>query len=126
MEAAIENIGLIVSTVIQNQVKGDQSVDMLKKLPPKTFGGRPIYPNIHAFPGRIDGLPLEHWFRAEIQPLDFYEVNNQTLFPIYGDDGGIATSFITYLWMGWNILSENLRAGVYSTGNAIPTGYFGK
>src|SRR5271166_2673768 len=126
MEAAIENIGLIVSTVIQNQVKGDQSVDMLKKLPPKTFGGRPIYPNIHAQPGRIDGLPLEHWFRAEIQPLDFYEVNNQTLFPIYGDDGGIATSFITYLWMGWNILSENLHAGVYSTGNAIPSGYFGK
>lgn len=125
-EAAIENIGLIVSTVIQNQLKGDMSQDMLKKLPPKTFGGRPMYPNIHAQPGRIDGLPLEHWFRAEIQPLDFYEVNSQTLFPIYGDDGGIATSYITYLWCGWNILSENLRAGVYSTGNLTPTGYFNK
>lgn len=124
-EAAIENIGLIVSTIIQNQVKGDESVDMLKKMPPKTFGGRPIFANIHAQPGRIDGLPLEHWFRAEIQPLDFYEVNAQTLFPIYGNDGGLAASFITYLWWGWNIASENLRAGVYSTGNAIPTGYFG-
>jgi hypothetical protein len=124
-EAQIENIGLIVSTVIQNQLKGDASQDMLKKMPPKTFGGRPIFANIHAQPGRIDGLPLEHWFRAEIQPLDFYEVNGQTLFPIYGDDGGLASSFITYLWWGWNMASENLRAGVYSTGNAIPTGYFG-
>lgn len=101
-EAAIENIGLIVSTIIQNQVKGDESVDMLKKMPPKTFGGRPIFANIHAQPGRIDGLPLEHWFRAEIQPLDFYEVNAQTLFPIYGNDGGLAASFITYLWCSRN------------------------
>jgi hypothetical protein len=125
-EAAIENIGLIVSTQIQSMIKGDASEDMLKKTPPKTFGGRPIFANIHAQPSRVDGLPLEHWFRAEIQPLDFYEVNGQTLFPIYGNDGGIAASFITYLWWGWNVASENLRAGVFSTGNAIPTGYFGK
>jgi hypothetical protein len=125
-EAAIENIGLIVSTQIQSMVKGDASMDMLKKTPPKTFGGRAIYANIHAQPGRIDGLPTEHWFRAEIQPLDFYEVNGQTLFPIYGNDGGLAASFITYLWWGWNLASENLRAGCYSTNNAVPTGYFGK
>lgn len=125
-EAQIENLGLIISQVIQNQLKGDTSQDMLQKSPPKTFGGRPIFANIHAQPGRIDGLPLKHWFRAEIQPLDFYEVNGQTLFPIYGNDGGIAASFITYLWCGWNICCDNLRAGVYSTGNAIPTGYFGR
>lgn len=125
-EAAIENIGLIVATIIQNQIAGDKSVDMLKKMPPKTFGERPIFANIHAQPGRIDGLPVESWFRAEIQPLDFYEVNGQTLFPIYGDDGGLASSYITYLWWGWNLASENLRAGCYSTGNNIPTGYFGK
>lgn len=125
-EAAMENIGLIVATTIQNQLKGDMSQDMLQKSPPKTFGGRPLFPNIHAQPGRIDGLPLKHWFRAEIQPLDFYEVNGQTLFPIYGNDGGIAASFITYLWCGWNICCDNPRAGVYSTSNGIPSGYFGR
>ena len=108
-EAAIENIGLIVSTIIQNQMKGDMSEDMLKKMPPKTFGGRPIFPNIHAQPGRIDGLPTEHWFRAEIQPLDFYEVNGQTLFPIYGNDGGLAASFITYLWCEKPCLRESTQ-----------------
>jgi len=124
-EAAIENIGLIVTQVIQNQLKGDSSVDMLMKTAPKTFGGRPIKASIHATPGRIDGLALSHWGRSQIQPIDYYEVNGQTLFPIYGDDGGLETSVITYLWTGFNVFNDNPRAGVYSTGNAIPTNYFG-
>lgn len=124
-EAAWENVGLIVSQVIQNQVSGKESVDMLKFNAPKTMAGRPIKVSIHALPGRIDGLSLSHWGRAQIQPLDYYEVNGQTLFPIYGNDGGISTSVILYLWVGFNIFVDNPRAGVYSTSNAIPAGYFG-
>lgn len=122
-EAAWENVGLVVSQVIQNQVTGKESVDMLKFNAPKTAAGRPIYASIHATPGRIDGLSLSHWGRARIQPIDYYEVNGQTLFPLYGDDGGIATSVITYLWFGENIFTDNPRAGVYSTANAIPSGF---
>jgi len=125
MEAAIENIGLTVTQVIQNQIKGDSSVDMLMKTAPKTFGGRPIKASIHATPGRIDGLALKHWFRTEIQSLDFYEVNGQTLFPAYGADGGVETSFLTYLWTGFNLATCNPRAGVYSSGNTIPKYFFG-
>lgn len=124
-EAQIENIGLIVSQVIQNQLKGDSAVDMLMKTAPKTFGGRPIKVSIHALPGRIDGLALKHWGRAMIQPIDYYDVNGQTIFPIYGDDGGISTSLIVYWWIGMNLFNDTPRAGAYSTGNAIPTGYFG-
>lgn len=124
-ESAIENTGLVVSQVIQNQLKGDNSVDMLMKNAPKTFGGRPIKVSIHALPGRVDGLALSHWGRSQIQPLDYYEVNGQTLFPIYAADGGIQTSVILYLWTGFNIFVDNPRAGCYSTSNAIPSGYFG-
>ena len=123
-EAAIENNGLVVSQVIQNQLKGDSSVDMLMKNAPKTFGGRPIKVSIHALPGRIDGLALSHWGRTQIQPMDYYEVNGQTIFPIYGTDGGLQASLITYLWVGQNIFNDNPRAGVYSDGNNIPSGYF--
>lgn len=124
-EAAIENIGLVVSQVIQNQVKGDSSVDMLMKTAPKTFGGRPIKCSNHATPGRIDGLALKHWGRAQIQPIDYYEVNGQTIFPIYADDGGLESSMITYWWVGFNVFNDTPTAGVYSTGNAIPSSYFG-
>src|SRR5208282_1220289 len=74
-EAAWENVGLVVSQVIQNQVSGKESVDMLKFNAPKTAAGRPIFASIHATPGRIDGLCLSHWGRAQIQPVDYYEVN---------------------------------------------------
>jgi hypothetical protein len=123
-EAAWENVGLIVAQVIQNQITGKESQDMLKFNAPKTMAGRPIKVSIHALPGRIDGLSLSHWGRAQIQPLDYYEVNGQTLFPIYGNDGGISTSVILYLWVGFNIFVDNPRAGVYSTNNAVPAGYF--
>jgi hypothetical protein len=124
--AAWENVGLVVTSVIQNQIKGDQSEDMLKKSPPKTFAGRPIIGgagSIHATPGRIDGLCLKHWFRVENQPIDYYEVGGQTLFPAYGASGGLSASTMFYLWTGVNIGNDNVRAGVYLSNLAIPSGY---
>jgi hypothetical protein len=124
-EAAIENIGLIVSQVIQNQLKGDSSVDMLMKTAPKTFGGRPIKTSQHGIPGRIDGIAAKHWGRAMIQPVDYYDVNGQTIFPVYGDNSVPSTGFIVWWWIGFNVFNDNPRAGAYSTGNLIPTGYYG-
>lgn len=124
--AAWENVGLVVTSVIQNQIKGDESVDMLKKSAPKQFAGRPIIGglgSIHATPGRIDGLCLKHWFRVENQPIDYYEVGGQTLFPTYGATGGLSASTMFYLWTGVNIGNDNVRAGVYLSALAIPSGY---
>jgi hypothetical protein len=129
MVAAWENAGLLVSTVIQNQLDGKNSIDMLKKSPPKTLAGRPIVGggkgSIHATPGRIDGLPLKHLFRVENQPIDFYEIGGQTTFPAYGTSGGLASSTMFYLWTGVNLGNENVHAGTYGSNIAIPSGYFG-
>jgi hypothetical protein len=125
MIAAWENVGLLVAQVIQNQIKGDASVDMLKKDVPQTFAGRPVLKSIHATPGRIDGLAFKHWFRCENQPIDYYEVGGQTLFPTYGSSGGLSTTTLFYLWTGVQIGNENVRAGVYGDSFAIPSGYFG-
>ena len=127
MMAAWENVGLVVSTVIQNQLKGDSSQDMLQKHTPKTFMGYPIIGegegNIHAKQGRIDGICLKEWFRCENQPIDYYEVGGQTIFPSYGASGGLAASSFFYLWTGVQIGMENVRAGCYIDNVAIPTGY---
>jgi hypothetical protein len=120
MDAAWENTGLNVTTVIQNQVGGSSSVDMLKKSTPKTFMGRRKLLNLHAKFGRIDGLALKHWFRCENQKIDYYEVAGQTLFPTYGASGGLNSSMIFYLWTGVQTGNENVRAGVYADGIAIP------
>lgn len=123
MAAAWENTGINVATVIQNQLQGSNSQDMLKKSTPKTFAGRPQMTSIHAKPGRIDGLCLKHWFRVENQGIDYYEVGGQTLFPTYGASGGLSANTLFYLWTGVNIGNDNVRAGVYMSSIAIPSGY---
>ena len=127
MLAAWENTGIAVSQVIQNQLKGDSSQDMLQKHTPKTFMGYPIVGdgegNIHAKQGRIDGVALKSYFRCENQPIDYYEVGGQTIFPAYGASGGLKSSSFFYLWTGVNVGNQNVRAGCYIDNISIPTGY---
>jgi hypothetical protein len=123
MEAAWENVGLIVTQVIQNQLGGTESEDMLKKSAPKTMSDRPILCSIHAVPGRIDGLCLDHWGRGETQPIGPLEFGGQILFPVYGNSGGLSAATITYLWTGFNVFTDNPRAGCYGSNIAIPAGY---
>jgi hypothetical protein len=122
-EAAWENTGLVITQNIMQQITGDSSQDMLKKMPPKTLAGYPIVPSVKATQGRIDFIALDHWFRQEIYPTDFYEVDGKTMFPIYGGSGGLASTKITYLVWGGNIGNDDPGAGAYSDGLAIPTGY---
>lgn len=122
-ESAWENTGLIVASVIQNQLTGSNSQDMIKKAPAKTMAGHPFVASIHAKPGRIDGLCLKHWGRAETKEIDYYEVGGQTVFPVYGGSGGVATSQIFYFVTGLQIFTDNPRAGVFIDGLASPTGY---
>jgi hypothetical protein len=127
MMAAWENTGVAVSQVIQNQLTGDSSQDMLKKHTPKTFMGFPIINkgmgNIHAKQGRIDGVCLKCYFRCENQPLDFFEVGGQTVYPQYGQSGGLASSSFFYFWTGVQVGNEDVRAGFYSDNIAVPSGY---
>jgi len=127
MLAAWENTGIAVSQVIQNQLSGDSSQDMLKKHTPKTFMSYPIVGNgegnIHAKQGRIDGIALKTYFRCENQAIDYYEVGGQTIFPAYGASGGLKSSSFFYLWTGVQVGNENVRAGCYEDNIAVPTGY---
>lgn len=123
MEAAWENTALVVSQVIQNQVTGDSTTDMLKYNAPKTIAGRPVVTSIHATPGRIDALCLKNWGRVENKPIDFLEFGGQTIFPTYGASGGLNASSIFYIWTGMNVYNSNPRAGAFIDSVAIPTGY---
>jgi hypothetical protein len=121
--AGWENNGLVVAQTIQNQITGDSSIDMLKKNPPMTMGGRPIIQTLHGNINRIDGVCLDHWGRAELQPIGPLEYGGQRMFPIYGASGGLASSTISYLWCGFNVFSDNPRAGVFIDGMPLTAGY---
>jgi hypothetical protein len=123
MRASWENSTLAISQVFANEVKGNDTFDLLKKNAPGTMGGRKTMYSLHAKPQRIDGLLLKYWFRAESRALDFYNVKGQTTFPVYGASGGLAASSIFYLVAGFNIANANPRAGVYSDSFAAVSGY---
>lgn len=119
---AWENTGINVTQVIQS---GDKSTgrDMLAKEQVDTIGGIEIISNLKAIPGRIDLLDFETWYRTEVQPLDFYEVDGRRIFQVYGGSGGVATSQLSYMvWMG-NVVCKNPRRNAFISNLAVPSGY---
>lgn len=125
MQAAWENNALLVQRVVMNEVKGDESVDMLKKKAPTMIAGREVVPNERAKPGYIDFLGLKHWFRIETKSVDYYEVGGQTIFPSYGASGGLAASMLFYLVTLVQVGSGQPRVGAYLNNVSIPKFYFG-
>lgn len=125
MRMAWENLALLVQRVIMNEVKGDQSVDMLKRRAPTEIAGRPMVVNERAAPGIIDFIALKNLFRTQVKPVDMFEVGGQTIFPSYGLSGGLASSMMFYYVCMMQVGEVNARAGATLNSITIPRGLFG-
>ena len=77
------------------------------------MAGVPIKSSINANQSRVDFLDLSHWGRAVMQDIDFYDVGGQTVFPIYGASGGLASAYIFYFVTGFQVWNESPRSGAY-------------
>ena len=122
---AWEQNALLVQRIDYNAAKGDTSEDMLKRKAATTIGGRELLVNPRALPGYLDILKEKNLFRIETVPTDFYDVAGQTLFPLYGQSGGIAASLVFYMiWQGQMAIVQS-REGAFLSGITIPTGLFG-
>jgi hypothetical protein len=121
-EAAWENVGITVTTNIQAQISGENSQDMLKRRPPKTFGGLPIKTSIHATIQRIDVLALKHWGRGVTKEVDLFEEGGQTVFQLYGQSGGLLAGYISYFDTVFNVFMDCPRFGFFFDGLALPVG----
>jgi hypothetical protein len=126
MAAAWELTALPVQNIIMNEVKGDSSVDMLKKRQSTTIAGREILRNVRAKTGRIDFLNFKHWFRLETKSVGMHEVGGQTLFPTYGGSGGLNSSMIFYLTCMVQAGLGQPRRDAFMPGVTIPKYYFGR
>lgn len=105
------------------QVKGDESLDVVKKKMPTTFGGREYIPGYNASPGRIDGLCLKSWGIVEMKEPSLYDFGNGvTSMPIPDPNapGGWLTSQIFYYNACLNLFNSNMKAGIYCTNAAEP------
>jgi hypothetical protein len=119
---AWEQNALLVQRIDYTNLKGDTSEDMLKRKAATTIAGREMLVNPRALPGYLDILVQKNMFRIETVPTDFYDVAGQTLFPLYGQSGGIAASLVFYMiWQGQLAIVQG-REGAYLSGVTSPNG----
>jgi len=122
-EHAWENLGITVSQIIKEGGGGGGNDLDLLFTGRKTMSGIPIKSSVNADQTRVDFLDLSHWGRAVLKDIDFYEVNGNTVFPIYGASGGIAASYIFYFDTAFQLWSDSPRSGAYIDTLARPAGY---
>ncbi len=122
-EHAWENLGITVSQIIKEGGTSDgNDLDLLFS-GRKTMSGIPIKSSVNADQTRVDFLDLAHWGRAVLKDIDFYEVNGNTVFPIYGASGGIAASYIFYFDTAFQVWDDSPRTGAFIDTLARPSGY---
>ncbi len=122
-EAAWENVGITVTQNIYQQIKGENSEDMLKKKPPATFGGITIECSIHATPQRIDVILPEHWGIGETKPFGPYDEGGQTSFQLYGQSSGLLSGYLQYFDWVMNVFMDQPVYGLFFDGLSLPSGY---
>src|SRR5438552_10688473 len=122
-EHAWENLGITVSQIIkEGGGGGGNDLDLLFS-GRKTMSGIPIKSSVNADQTRVDFLDLSHWGRAVLKDIDFYEVNGNTVFPIYGASGGLAASYIFYFDTAFQVWDDSPRTGAFIDTLARPSGY---
>jgi hypothetical protein len=122
-EHAWENLGITVSQIIKEGGGGGANDLDLLFTGRKTMSGIPIKSSVNADQTRVDFLDLSHWGRAVLKDIDFYEVNGNTVFPIYGASGGLAASYIFYFDTAFQVWSDSPRSGAFIDTLARPSGY---
>ena len=121
-QAAWENTGLNVTQITQTGPAATGR-DQLPATQVATIGGVEIVANPKAIAGRIDLLASKYWFRQEIQPLDFFELDGKTVFPIYGTSGAPAALGWSSLVWGGNFGCTQPRRQAYMANLSVPSGY---
>ncbi len=122
-EHAWENLGITISQVIKEGGGGRANDLDLLFTGQKTMSGAPIKSSINADQTRIDFLDLSHWGRAVMKDIDYFEVGGQTVFPIYGASGGLASAYIFYFDVGMQVFVDSPRSGAFVDALARPSGY---
>lgn len=125
-QIAWENNALLVQHIDMALLKGDSSVDMLKRKAPSTIAGYEMLVNPRALPGTIDFIKLANWFRIETKPVDFYDVAGQTLFPVYGQSGGLTSAMVFYMVYEGQVGAVQTRENAFVNGITIQHGLFGQ
>lgn len=118
---AYEELGQLVS-LIQKSPKED-GLDLYFN-DNMQMAGAPVSTDYSWDKTRIDFIAGKLWTRVQIKKIGFYtDPDGRKIFPVYGTSGGLASSWIMYYDIGFNIGHRRPAGGSYIDGLTIPTGY---
>lgn len=126
--SAWELLGMVTTTGVSTAFTdtkdgGDTRFDFMKKNRIKTLAGHKLVTNIHAKNARLDLLCLKYWGRAVSKPCELFDVDGITVFPLYGNDGGVASASGFYFVHGLQVFTSRARSGAYTDTLSKPTGF---
>lgn len=128
--SAWESLGLVTTSGVatafapqEGQKGGDERMDYMKSKRIKTIAGHELIANIHALPARLDLICLKYWFRVESKPAALFDIDGITVFPLYGNDGGVASAQAFYFVCGMQVATSRPGSGAYTDNLAVPAGF---
>lgn len=112
-----------VATAFTSQPSGDTRKDYMAGKRVQTIAGRKLVANLHALPARLDLMCLKHWGRVVSKPCALFDIDGMTVFPTYGNDGGVNTSMVYYYVHGFQVFTDRARSGAYTDTLSKPSGF---
>ena len=117
---AYEEIGQLMSVIHKQPKEENLNIYFNDNM---QLAGCPIKTSFNWNRTRIDFIVDSVWGRAEILPIGFYTTDGRKIFEIRGASGGIATSDIFYMVVGFQTFLTNPAATAYIDNLAVPSGY---
>ncbi len=119
--AAYEDLGISMS--IFEKGGADDTFDKMFAIDQLKMDGVRCLTSYHANNTRIDLIDWKNWGKGETLPVGLYDVDDETLFPIYGASGGLAAACIAYVANICQFFVDDQQRGVYIKSLTVPTGY---
>jgi hypothetical protein len=92
---AVEELG--ISMNLYDKTGGKDGFDPLFDVGKLRVNGFKYVSSRNADPTRLDLVDFANWFKGETLPVGLYDVEDDTMFPIYGTSGGLAAAEIFYV-----------------------------
>jgi hypothetical protein len=121
--AAWGQIATALDMSIFQEIKGDSTIDPLKKRQVSTMAGRRMVPSNRATKQRIDTIIPDHWGRGEVLPTGPFAPFGQSSFMPVGANGMPVTA-VDYLWVsGYNVHVDSRNSSFYIDTLGAVSGY---
>jgi hypothetical protein len=117
----IEELGWSMS--LYDKTGGRDGFDPMFDVEKLRVDGIKLLTDANADPTRFDLVDFKNWGRGETLPVGLYDVDDDTIFPIYGASGGLAAAEIFYIAAIMQFFVDDPVRGAFLSSVSLPPQY---